>query len=428
MKEHYVPGLSLVIIKDNRILSARAYGNREVGGTSRVTPETLFQAGSVSKVATAIAALMLVEKGDLSLDEDVNLRLKTWRLPETPLTQVQKVTVRRILSHTAGMSIHGFTGYSPGATIPSLNDILDGTGPVTSGPIRVTNVPGTEWRYSGGGYVVLQKLMLDVTGRPFPDLMSDLVLKPLEMVHSTFEQPLPQSKEELAASGHLQGRSLLSGKWNVYPEMSAAGLWTTPSDLAQMVIGIQKALAGASTGVISPEIAQWMTTPVLDHDGLGLFVDGPHNQIFSHGGRTIGFDTLVRASGTDGVIIMINTNDDSGVMNRICQKIWKVQSLAPSWLTPGTAVDTSIDPKTFGDYVGRYDLGDGLTVEITVENRRIYTQLTGQDRFEIFPSGPDTFFLKVVEAGIAFSRDKNGAVTELTLSQNGTLNSAAKLK
>ena len=325
MQAHAIPGVSLAIIQDGQMISARAYGNVEVGGGNRITPQTLFQAGSVSKVLTALGALLLVQQGKLSLDEDVNLRLKDWKVPENEFTREEKVIVRRILCHTAGFTVHGFPGYFRALGLPSLTDILDGTGAANTSPIRVASIPGSQWRYSGGGYTVLQKLMIDVTGQTFPALMNEKVLTPLQMKHSTFEQPLPSGSEALASAGHIAGKTI-PGRWNVYPEMAAAGLWTTPSDLALLLIALQQAKTGRNDGVISPTVAGWMTTPVLNGDGLGLFMSGPHNEIFGHDGRNAGFDSLMRASATEGVVIMINANDNTGVCNRICQAAW---NLAP---------------------------------------------------------------------------------------------------
>ncbi len=418
MRDHTIVGLSLAIIQDGRVVSTRVYGTTEAGGTNAITPETLFQAASISKVAAAAGALLLVEQRKLSLDEDVNARLKDWKVPESQFTQKEKVTVRRILSHTAGFNVHGFPGYARGGSFPGLTDILDGAGGANSSAIRVQSVPGSEWRYSGGGYTVLQKLMIDVTGEPFPDLMRRLILGPLKMDHSTFEQPLPAAWGASAASGRLPKGGTVPGGWNVFPEMAAAGLWTSPSDLASLFIAIQQGLAGRKDGVISPAIAQWMTTPVLKDDGLGLFMSGTGDEFFGHDGRVSGFDSLVRCSASSGVAVMINANDNTGVVGRIFKAAWNQAGLNPPLPSPNRTLDTAIDPATYPDYVGCYNYGD-VTNEITTEKGRLFTQLTGQERFELFPSGHDAFFLKVVDAGLMFERDKSGKVIGLIHIQNG---------
>jgi CubicO group peptidase (beta-lactamase class C family) len=322
MEEHGIPGVSLAIVRERRVFAARAYGC-VAAGEREVDVETLFQAASISKVAAALAALMLAERGVLALDEDVNRRLLGWTVPENEFTRVEKVTVRRILSHTAGLTIHGFyPGYSRGRAVPSLTDILDGAGCADNGPIRVESVPGSVRKYSGGGYTVLQKLMTDVTGKPFPDLMRELVLKPLGMSRSTFEQPLPAAWESCAACGHMRKLGRFRGNWNIYPEMAAAGLWTTPPDLARLVIALQQAKAGG--GVISPAIGEAMTTPFVEGQALGPMLTGAKNQVFFHTGRTVGFDSGLYASANLGVVMMINVNDDSKALGRILRAAWKL--------------------------------------------------------------------------------------------------------
>ena len=426
MQARGIPGLSLAIVRDGQLVSVRAYGKAEAGESTAVTPETLFAAASVSKPVAAAGALLLVQQGKLALDEDVNVRLTGWKVPENEFTQNEKATVRRILSHTAGFTVHGFPGYPAGQPVPDLTAILDRVGKVNTSRVRVTSIPGSEWRYSGGGYTVLQKLMTDVTGQPFPSLMRQLLFDPLKMERSTFEQPLPAAWRASAACGYLKQGGNVPGRCNVFPEMAAAGLWTTPSDLALFIIALQQGLAGREEGVISPRIARWMTTPVLKGCGLGLGVSGMANEFFGHNGRLSGFDSMVRCSANGGVAIMINTNDDTGVLVRICNDAWKVAALNPPLPAPNRTLDPTIDSSAYPDYVGRYDYG-AVFAEITTENGKLYSQITGQKRFEIFPSGPDAFFLKVVEAGILFERDQSGVVAGLIHTQNGRTFRAPRL-
>ncbi|HWB59392.1 MAG TPA: serine hydrolase domain-containing protein, partial [Chthoniobacteraceae bacterium] len=194
-------GLSLAIIDGGKIVKARGYGFTDKGGSKPVTPDTLFQAGSVSKSLAALGALHLVEAGKLSLDADVNTELRSWKLPDNEFTRDKKVTLRLILSHSAGITVHGFAGYAAGAPVPTLLEVLDGARPANSAPIRVDTVPGTAWRYSGGGYTVMQQMMIDASGKPFAEYMRDTVLAPLGMTASTFEQPLPEKMAALAATG-----------------------------------------------------------------------------------------------------------------------------------------------------------------------------------------------------------------------------------
>src|SRR5688572_931570 len=243
MAFHKVPGVSIAVINEGKLEWAKGYGVLESGSAQAVTADTLFQAASISKPVAAMAALALVEQGKLGLDEDVNLKLTSWRVPDNNFTRTEKVTLRRLLSHSAGLTIHGFPGYSANASIPTLQQILDGQKPANTKAIRVDVLPGKQFRYSGGGYTVLQQLMIDVTGRSFPDLLQDLVLRKIGMSRSTFIQPLPKDLESNAANAHEEGKAI-KGRWHSYPEMAAAGLWTTPTDLALFAIDVMESAQG----------------------------------------------------------------------------------------------------------------------------------------------------------------------------------------
>src|SRR5215472_157077 len=308
----HVPGVSIAVIHDGKIEWARGYGVGSVGGAP-VTPETLFQAASISKPVTAMAVIHLVQIGRLNLDTDVNQYLKSWRVPANDFTRKARITLRELLSHTAGMTVHGFPGYASGAPLPTFAQILNGAKPANSPAIVVDIAPGSEWRYSGGGFVVMQQLLLDVSGKPFPALMKETVLGPAGMAHSTYEQPLPKSRMgEAAMPYHSNGQPTPGGP-HVYPEMSAAGLWTTPSDLARFAIELQRALAGRSS-ILSAATAREMLTPIKGGWGIGIGVGGgAAHPYFEHNGANDGFQCdLVAYDSGDGIAIM--TDSDNGGM------------------------------------------------------------------------------------------------------------------
>ena len=341
MHAYDITGLSLAIIENGRIVKAQGYGFTDKSGQTPVTPGTLFQAGSISKSVAAFAALRLVQEGQLFLDTNVNAQLHSWKLPENDFTKDEKVTLRRILSHTAGLTVHGFPGYATNAPVPLLVEVLDGIKPANTPAIRVDKVPGTSWRYSGGGYTVMQQLIIDVTGKPFPEFMSNTVLKPLGMTNSTYEQPLPPDMAVSSAAGYFSGDAPVAGRWHVYPEMAAAGLWTTPSDLARFAISVQEAFAGRSNPVLSQQTTRLMLTNQKDDDGLGVFLDGSGKTLrFSHDGRDAGFDALMIAYADigNGAVIMMNANDGSGtakaIVNVIAKKYrWNsgIGLIPPAW-------------------------------------------------------------------------------------------------
>jgi CubicO group peptidase (beta-lactamase class C family) len=323
MAFHKVPGVSIAVINDGRLEWAKGYGVLESGSTRAVNAETLFQAASISKPVAAMAALSLVEQDKLSLDEDVNLKLTSWHVPDNTLNKTEKVTLRRLLSHSAGLTVHGFPGYNASASVPTLHQILDGKKPANTNAIRVDILPGKQFRYSGGGYTVLQQLMIDVTGTPFPDLLQELVLRKIGMSHSTFTQPLPKDQESNAAYAHEEGKAI-KGRWHAYPEMAAAGLWTTPTDLALFAIDLMESAQGKPGKVLSPEMARQMLTRQIGAYGLGVNVgDSKGVSSFSHGGGNEGFTCILVANVNtrQGAVVMTNADNGPALFNEILRAI-----------------------------------------------------------------------------------------------------------
>ncbi|HEX5435701.1 MAG TPA: serine hydrolase domain-containing protein [Gemmatimonadaceae bacterium] len=327
--EHYsVPGMSIAVINDGKVEWASGYGVKRVGSSDSVTTSTRFQAASISKPVAATAALRLVEEGRLDLDGNVNDRLRSWRVPENQFTAKQPVTLREILSHTAGLTVHGFPGYAAGDAVPSAIDVLDGKG--NTAPVRVNMVPGTRWRYSGGGYIVAQVLMQDVTGEPFATLMKRLVLDPLGMTQSTYVQPLPERLSDSAAVAYRSDGDAVEGRWHTYPEQAAAGLWTTPSDLARFALGIRAAYLGEAGAILKQATAREMLTEVMGGYGLGVAVEGAGDSLrFSHGGANEGYRAffVLHPITGDGVAVM--TNSDNGYA--LCMEVIRAVARVYGW-------------------------------------------------------------------------------------------------
>ncbi|GAC1500244.1 MAG: hypothetical protein NVS1B6_06450 [Steroidobacteraceae bacterium] len=324
MRDHGVIGLSLAVIEHGKIVKAGGYGFTDSSRSVPVTSSTLFQAGTISKSVSAMAALHLVESGKLSLDSDVNIGLRDWKIPSNQFTKEQHVTLRRILSHTSGLTVHDIPGYDAGAPIPTLDQMLDGRPPANTPAIRVESVPGSGWQYSGGGYIVLQAMIVDASAEPFADFVKEAVLEPAGMASSTFSQPLPRELAQRTARGYFEAGKAVPGGWRIYPEMAAAGLWTTAADLAHFAIALRRSWKGGAHTVISTASAHMMLTAQRNNDGLGVFVVGKGKQTrFFHNGRNAGFDALLTEqleSGL-GVAIMINVNDDTGVRDAIWNEV-----------------------------------------------------------------------------------------------------------
>jgi CubicO group peptidase (beta-lactamase class C family) len=313
MGQYKVPGVSIAVIDGGGIEWAHGYGVTDVADPRPVTKDTLFQAASISKPLVAMAALSCVQTGLLDLDENVNDKLVSWKVPENEHTQAEKVTLRRLLSHSAGLSGHKFNGYAIGEALPGLRHILDGSPPANSAPIRVILKPGSQWLYSGGGYMLVQQLLEDVTGKAFHELMREIVLQKLEMQNSTYSQPLPEQQARQAASGHSDEGQVIPGRWRIYPEQAAAGLWTTPSDLAGFIIEIQRAACGFLGSILSPGLTRQMLAPQIQDWGLGLQVGGSAADTwFAQGGMRDGYRCYLFGFVKSGQGAVVMTNGDNG--------------------------------------------------------------------------------------------------------------------
>jgi CubicO group peptidase (beta-lactamase class C family) len=414
----HVPGVSIAVIHDGKIEWARGFGVTRIDGPP-VTPDTLFQAASISKPVAAMAVLRLVQSGKLSLDTDVNEYLKSWKVPANRFTEKTKVTLRELVTHTAGLTVHGFAGYAAGAAVPTLVQVLDGEKPANSAPIRVDTDPGTIWRYSGGGYVVAQQLVQDVTGEPFPKLMHDTVLAPIGMTRSTYEQPLPKDRMAEVATPYRGDGQPVPGGPHTYPEMAPAGLWTTPSDLARYAIEVQKSLAGTSNRVLSAAMVRQMLTAGLGHQGLGPGVGGSAaHPFFEHGGANEGYRCNLFAYNIgDGVVIM--TNGDNG--GQLAAELQRSVAREYGWpdFQPVEHTITRLDPKILESYAGAYQGPRGLFT-VTREGEQLFIQLGAQPKAHVFPESEREFFAKVVDAQFTFQVDSQAKATGLTLHQNGS--------
>ncbi len=327
-----VPGLSVAVIRDFQVHWTRAYGVADVVTAAPATPDTLFQAASISKPVSALAILRAVEQGRLSLDADVNTFLTSWRVPASEHTARQPVTLRGLLSHTSGTDDgFGFPGYEPGAPLPRTVQILDGGPPSNVGPVRIGRPPLTAFKYSGGGFTLAQLALTDATGRPFAELLDEWVLGPLGMTSSTFAQPLPPAREAKAARAHDEKGGSSSARFHVYPELAAAGLWTTAGDLARFGIEVQQSIQGRSNKVISRAMAIQMTTPVgAGPFGLGLEIHKlGEGWYLTHGGSNWGFQCVLVVHRLKGYGFAAMTNGAAG--NQLLRELDDRVAAAYKW-------------------------------------------------------------------------------------------------
>jgi CubicO group peptidase (beta-lactamase class C family) len=305
MRALNIPSVSIALIDNGEIAWTERFGNQR--------PDVLYQAASLSKFVTAIAVMRLVQEGRLDLDENIKTYLKTWHIPDNPHAP-GGVTLRRLLSMTAGIGVPGYIGYPPGTPLPSLNDILDGTPPANSQPVTVETTPGTAYAYSGGGYEIVEAVIQDVTGQPFATAMKALVLEPAEMTDSIFAQPLPEDLVPRAATGHRQDGRELAGGWRIVPELAAGGLWSTPGDIAKLLVAVGQASRGISARLLSPAAVDAMLTrqPPGPY-GLGAAVSGGgETLVLMKRGQNIGYQSFLILFPRLGKGMVVMTNSDNG--------------------------------------------------------------------------------------------------------------------
>ncbi len=416
MAELNVPGVSIAVIHDGRIEWARGFGATSKAGPP-VTPDTLFQAASISKPVFALGVLHLVDAGKLKLDTNVSKYLRSWKLPENEFTANASVTLRRLLSHSAGTTVHGFPGYASSAPVPTLTQVLDGIAPANTAPIRVDIAPGSRHRYSGGGYEVAQQAVMDVTNMPLPKLMQETVLGPLGMNQSTFEQPLPPERRSQVAQPHRRDGQPVAGGPHTYPEMAAAGLWTTPTDLARYALGVQAALAGKSK-VITAATAREMITPVIENHGIGPLVGGEVRRYFMHNGGNEGYRcALVAYTDGDGAVVMTNGDRGGELMGEVIRTIAHIYQW-PDFAPPERAA-AKIDPDALNRLVGAYGLSDDAALLVRKENAQLVGQVPGQPPLVLFPTSDRELFAKDADLLITFQIDKDGAVKSARFRHDG---------
>lgn len=414
MKFYQAPGLSVAVIKDFKIDWAKSYGVKDIDTNEPVTTETLFQAGSISKSVNAMVAMKKVEQGKLSLDEPINNKLVSWKLPENEFTAKKKVTLRNLLSHTAGTTVHGFPGYAVTAKVPTVPQVLDGTSPANTAPVRVDFEPGSKFRYSGGGTTISQLALVDIEKKPYPQIAKETVLDPLQMTNSTYNQPLPGDWRKQAASGHRQDGSLVDGKIHIYPEMAAAGLWTTPTDLAKFAIEMQLSLAGKSNTVLSKASVETMTTSLIDNVGLGFFIETRGKALyFGHNGADEGFRAELMVSRDKGYGVVAMANTDNG---EILREVVRGVASEYGWdeFLPAPHELFALDATKLNDYAGRYQINPDRVLTLKNENGKLIAYPTADRQFELLPISQTTFVRRESNAKYNFVRaGEAGAFSEL---------------
>ena len=403
MRDLHVPGVSIAFIDHGRIAWTRAYGVADVDSGRPVTPATLFQVASISKSVAAVATV----KSRIDLDADVNTRLRAWHVPDGPLTAQHPVTVRGLLSHTAGVSGDDLFGYAAAEPCPALPQVL--------AKIEIKSVPGSRYAYSSLGYAVLQQVLVDTTGQPFDALARATVLAPLGMRDSLFASMLPAALAPRAAKGHALDGTPIAGGWHCYPEQAAAGLWTTASDLARFAIALQDRVQTRHAFLTRQQRAT-LLTPVRDDYGLGFQLDHAGREpAFHHSGSNPGYKAQLWAYPRTGQGAVILTNGDYGTT--LIAELMRAIAAEYGWedWRPIERAAAPANTALFDRYVGSYAVSN---VTLRVERRGDVLTLAGPplgpEPVELIPAGDADFFVHEKDATLHFDTDADGNVDTLT--------------
>lgn len=419
MKFYHANGVSIAVIKNYKIEWAKGYGWADSLEQKPVTTETLFQAGSNSKSLNAVGVLKLVQEGKLNLNADINDYLKTWKFPYDSLCKGKKITIANLLSHTAGLTVHGFNGYEKGNAIPTIIQTLNGQKPANSEAVRSAYEPSLKYEYSGGGTTISQLIIQDVTGKSYDEYMWENVLKPLGMTYSSYSQPPSKEKLKLLATGYYNDGNAVKGKYHIYPEQAAAGLWTNPTDLAKYVIETQLSLQGKSQKVLSKEMTEIRLTPYIDSKaGLGVFIidkNGVKN--FEHGGVDEGFVSQYIGTMTsgNGVVVMTNTYNTD-----LFDEIIRSVALTYNWnnaYTPEIKKEVYFKAEDLQLYLGKYRNGNN-NFSVTKKGNVIYFNIIeneywGNRTWEIHFTNDTNFFMIEKDSNFNFVKDTSGKITAL---------------
>lgn len=357
----------------------------------------------------------------LDLNTDINKYLVTWKFPYNEKYSKKEITITNLLSHTAGLTIHGFPGYVRGEVLPSLTQILDGTAPANTRAVRSDDEPGKKVKYSGGGTTITQLIVMDVTHQPYDVFMQKTVLDPLGMTSSSFMQPPPASKENLLATGYKGDGREVKGKYHVYPEQAAAGLWTNPTDLCKYIIETQLSYKGESAKVVTKEMTTLRVTPVLEDAALGTFVNSRvtgSTKYFNHNGGNEGFTCTSIGSLSDGEGVVIMTNSDNGVLlEEIANSVAIVYNWKDYYL-PETKQVVDVEEAVVTRYLGKYDAG-GTTVSVNMGQNGLMVNVFGDIQWNLYFTSDKDFFIREYRGNLSFQTDENDKVIGINL--NGRL-------
>lgn len=423
MAKYGIPGASIAVIHEGKVAWAKGYGVMDKESKAPVTSQTLFQVATIGMPLTAYGALSLVDQNKVTLNEDINSYLRSWQLPESEFTKEKKVTIKNLLSHSAGINVHAFSGYSSHEPVPTLLEILNGTPPAKSNPVIVDKPLNESLWISAGGYTIIQQMLMDVEGKNFPELMDELVLQPFGMNNSSFSQSLHTEQIKNAATGYLRDGSEVRGKTHIYPELASNGLWTTAEDLAKFIIHIQQNLQDDNLNKgLSKDLVELMLTPQSSNQygqyGLGFSIyDKKDETYFEHHGWSTGFYSRFAAHRDNdyGVVVLTNTPQPGFVFEvfRSVARAYEWDNYAPVY------EKVEIDHAFAAGISGRYQANNRVVKIYQSEDRLFVKNIINTAPEELIRISDSTFVRRNASRLIQFkSTAENEAINMFYINRN----------
>jgi CubicO group peptidase (beta-lactamase class C family) len=420
MQHYNVPGVSIAVVQDFQLVGVKTYGLKEAGAPAVLNQETPFQSASISKLVNAVGIMKLVEAGKLDLDQNVNEILKGWQIPASSDYPNAVVTTRMLLTHSAGLSNHGFDGYKSAEGLPSVLEILTTAKGVKANPMEFIREPGTTFKYSGGGTLVTQLMVEELSGKSYPEYMQEAVLQPLGMTNS-FYSVNQAGREAQLATAHFANGKPRKNKYQHYPESAAGGLWSTPTDLSKVMIDLMLAFNGEEGRLLKPETAKAMLLPTeaSGNCALGLFRNDKDGHLyFEHSGANEGFmaNFVGSTSGGFGAIVMQN-GEQFDLVPEVLNAIATVYGW-DNWFTNGgtIAADFTVDKSFWKSYQGHYvsEKDASSSFDVKVKKGALIMSRPGAWSLPLIPTNVNEYLLQGASPAVtvAFMGDGELRVTQ----------------
>lgn len=435
MSKYNLKGLSVAVFEDYKIIWTNQWGVKATDSEDKIDVNTAFSTASISKPITAIVCAILEEKGLINLDDPINKYLERWKIPKSNFTDGTDVTWKQLLSHTAGTSQGGFEDYYTGDSIPTIVESLQGKLlPRTKKPIEFLFKPGTNWEYSGGGYVIIQCALEDHFKKPLAQIVKENLLEPLHLQNSTMIQPNENGFLTNTAKVHNSKGQIIRTGIPITPQVAPSGLWSTPTDLALIAIEMQKALLGKGNKVISKAVAQKVTNIVTINGARGWSYGWQRSlgygnlDWFSHDGSNTGTggDLIATMQNGNGIAVLANGDKPNRlpVMSYIKKEIISKLKWSKPIKTKRIKIPSKLKNAVKGYYTEILYGYDRLgTTKIVEENNvfYLYSPYLKEDfdapKSEMFYRGNNTFKIDNYPNEIQFDLNEKNELQGITISR-----------